>query len=68
MAKAQQFFGGTSRNNPSANDPTLNQVGHKTAGSFQTRGQADTKAYKPTSRPAYRPSIKGKLDNRKVGQ
>lgn len=37
MTKAQSFFGGTSRNKQP--DPTLNQVGHNSAGTFNTSQQ-----------------------------
>lgn len=63
--KAQKFFGGTQ---PKKTGVPTRQVGNFSAGG-DNRGMADTKAYKPKSSPAtHRPSLRGKVDNRKVGQ
>lgn len=70
--KAQKMFGGT---NPkeTGRDSTNRQVGHNSAtpgvnAISNNRGAADTKAYKPKTGGFYRPNVRGKVDNRKVGQ
>lgn len=70
--KAQQFFGGTSPKS-TGKDSTNRQVGSKSAtpgvnNISNNRGMANTNAYKPKTGAFYRPNIKGKVDNRKVGQ
>lgn len=67
--QAQKFFGGT---NPKETGVKVRQVGTSSAsgtpnGVSNNRGAADHKAYHPKTGKFYRPNIKGKVDNRKVG-